>query len=210
MTLFTGYQGWVDGVRDWLDVDDFTDAQIATFLYLAHVRLNKALESEHMQQTFGFVSAGAPAPIDIGTIVPNFNKMRLVSVVGGPSLDALVINEMVDKISANISGDPVWYAVDSGNLIIYPYPADGSNINVLYYGMVPQLTSVAPSNVFTQWHEDALLYACCVEATPYMAEDERASTWATMLMEIIEAVNATAKKATHGSAPLKRKIAMFA
>lgn len=206
MPLFVGYAGWIEGVRDWLDVDEFTDAQIETFLYLAQTRLNRELESEFMEGFINIPVVTGGIPIPIAALIPDYNKVRLVSVPGGPALDALVINEMVNKINLELTDDVAWYCIDAQRLFVYPWAVDGSTIDFYYYKKIPHMTLAEPDTVFSTYHEDALLYAACVEASPYMDEDERAGTFATMLVSIIETTNAVAKKATHGSAPLRRQI----
>lgn len=212
MALFTGYDGWLEGIRDWLDVDEFTDTQIATFLYLAHLRLNKSLESEFMQESVTIPVATGGIPIPILPLVEDFNKVRLVGFPGEKPMEALLIHEIITKIGEEkrtdprVAHEPGWYCLDSMELYIYPWAVTDSLIDFYYYKKIPQLTEEEPSNVFTEHHEEALLYATCVEATPYMDEDERASTWATMLVDIIESINSDAKKATHGSSPIRRRI----
>jgi hypothetical protein len=159
-----------------------------------------------MQKSIAFVAPGGSNPITISTFVPDYNKVRLVHMAGGLSLDALVINEMINKIATNESGDPLWYCVDSKMLYIYPYAGAGASILLYYYMMVPKISPTVDFSIFTTYHEDALLYAACKEAAPYMVEDERVATWSQIYTDTVEDINATAKKATHGSAPLKRQI----
>jgi hypothetical protein len=53
-SIFTGYAGWVEGVKNYLDIDDVTDAQVQTFLSLAQIRLNRELASYPMEKQFSY------------------------------------------------------------------------------------------------------------------------------------------------------------
>jgi len=43
MALYSNYAAWIAGVKDWLDADHLTDAQIGAFLGLAQARLDREL-----------------------------------------------------------------------------------------------------------------------------------------------------------------------
>lgn len=53
-SIFSGYAGWVAGVKNYLDIDDVTDAQVQTFLSLAQIRLNRELASYPMEKQFSY------------------------------------------------------------------------------------------------------------------------------------------------------------
>ena len=72
--------------------------------------------------------------------------------------------------------------------------------------MVPALSASIASNIFSEKHPDALLYAALIEATPYIGEDERLDIWSTMYGGIRESISVTADRANKGSTPLKREL----
>lgn len=53
-SIFQGYNEWVAGVKNFLDIDDVSDAQIQTFISLAQIRLNRELASYPMEKQFSY------------------------------------------------------------------------------------------------------------------------------------------------------------
>ena len=211
--MFTGYQGWLEGIRDWLDVDDYTDAQIASFLALAQIRMNQDLMSTHMEEVVNITIDAAKAgnPIDILVDIPDFNKIRLVTPSWAfRAADVVAINEF--KSLVNFYGqdyganDQNFYCIDAKKLYLWPLAKEGTEIEVRYYVKVPPIDDTLDSNVWTEEHPNILLYAAAVEAAPYMAEDERTPMWAQMYRSLVDNVNDNSTKEKMGSTPLKRQI----
>src|SRR5262245_28388543 len=126
MSFPTTYSGWISYVRAWIGTDDYSDAQIGTFLDLAQVRLNTDLASYFMEKqfTFTYFAPDVKQPIDLPLTIPDFGKIRLVSVDGIGSLDVMTVNEYQDKIQdlKNSTITPESYVIDSQKLYIWPWP----------------------------------------------------------------------------------------
>lgn len=54
MALANTYAEWIALVRDWLDIDDLSDAQIGTSLQIAQIRLNREMESYEQEKQFSY------------------------------------------------------------------------------------------------------------------------------------------------------------
>jgi len=203
------YSGWVQYLRDWLGVDEYSDAQLGNFLDLAQTRLNKEMKSYWMEKVVSFTKTVGD-PIALLTEVPDFSKVRLVSVEGIGSLDVAAINEIETKRQQNRDlGSPKEYCIDAGSLYIYPAVAEGGIISVFYYLKVPLIGGSTPlnSNVFTVNHPDALLYAASLEAAPYMIENENIPVWESKYAAALVEANEGSKAIKMGSTPLVRKAA---
>ena len=216
MSLFTGYSGWLDGIRDWLDVDDYTDAQIQAFLALGQIRLNRDLMSSSMEKSVDVTidDTTEGLPIDLKTAIPDFSKIRWVSPSwSNRSSDSLAYNEYIkaiknDGINNDRSGVS-YYSIDSKKLYISPMTKDGDVISVGYYVMVPLISDTIDENIFTEFHYDALLYSAALEAAPYMSEDERIPVWQGNYQIIVEQTNNASSKEKLGSVPLVRQINVY-
>jgi len=211
--MFTGYQGWIDGIRDWLDVDDYTDAQIASFLSLAQVRMNTDLMSSRMEKNTTLTIDGVDIipgePVDLDTAIPDFSKIRLVIPSWAKKAsDVAAINELLSYIASDAYYDDelTYYAIDSMQLHMYPPTRENGTIKILYYPIVPVISDTLDENIFTKYHSNILLYACGLEAAPYMVEDERTTMWAEMYGVLVENANSVVNKEKMGSVPLKRQI----
>ena len=202
----TDFDGWVERVKKWLDVDDLDDDVFGFCLDSATERLNRDLNSQWMEESYEFTVVDPSEPIDLKSEIPNFNRMRLVTVRGSEPLLAVALNEYKKEKIENTGTDPRIYCVNGMKLYIWPLPAVDDVIDIDYFVKVPALASDLDSNVFSEYHPDAFLYAALLEATPFLHEDERLETWATFYTGIRESINVTADRATKGSSPLKREI----
>jgi len=213
MGLFTGYAGWIEGVRDYIGSDEYSDAQIEIFLFLAQKQLNRDLMSTWMEKSMA-LTITAPtygAALDLLTNITDFGKIRLVNVDSSPPLDVSAINEMIalmdeDTSSVVSTDDPKSYCIDAGLLYVYPWPAVDAVVNVRYYEEVIPISLTLASNTFTDYHEDILLYAACLAAAVYQVEDERIPVWKSEYERLKLEINNNSAKIKMGSTPLKRQI----
>ena len=213
MGLFTGYAGWIAGVRDYIGSDEYTDAQIEVFLYLAQKQLNRELKSVWMEKSMALTITDPTygAALDLLVNITDFGKIRLVNVDSSPPLDASAINELITLMDEDTSpvtstDDPQTYCIDAGLLYVYPWPAVDAVVNVRYYEEVIPISLTLASNTFTDYHEDVLLYAACLAAAVYQVEDERIPIWKSEYERIKEEINNSSGKIKLGSTPLKRQI----
>lgn len=202
----TDFAGWIERVKKWLDVPDLDDDVFGFCLDSANERLNRDLTSQWMEETYEFTVVDSSEPIDLESEIPDYNRMRLVTVRGYEPLVALALNEFRAEKVNNTDTTPRFYCVNKRQLMIWPAPAVDDIIDIDYYVKVPALSSDEDSNVFSEKHPDALLYAALIEATPFLTEDERLETWAVFYTGIVNSINVTADRANKGSTPLKREI----
>ncbi|RPJ53186.1 MAG: hypothetical protein EHM23_31450 [Acidobacteria bacterium] len=213
MAFPTTTSGWTAYVRNWIGADEYSDAQIGNFLDLAHVRLNTDLMSYPMEKLFHhtILEPDHEQPIDLTAVIPDFGKIRLVSVQGVGPLDVAALNEYVTKEQNYVLSDyiPEMYNIDANKLYIWPWPGTDAVVDIHYYEKVPVLSETVNSNTFTLHHPDLLLYAASLEAAPYMVEDERIAVWENKYTMGVMTANANVTKIKMGSTPLLRKISGF-
>jgi len=209
----TTTNGWVAYVRDWIGADEYSDAQVGHFLDLAQVRLNTDLYSYPMEKLFHhpITEIGVNLPIDLAVIIPDFGKIRLVSVQGVGPLDVAALNEYVarEQDLYDTCFTPAMYNIDAGKLYVWPWPAVDAVVDIHYYEKVPLLSTAVNVNTFTTHHPDLLLFAASLEAAPYMVEDERIPVWESKYMAGVMVANTNVNKIKMGSTPLLRKISGF-
>jgi hypothetical protein len=209
MAFPTTLADWRIYVKDFINADDYTDAQIDTFLDLAQTRLNKEMSSYAMEAMFPHTIVGpANVPIDLPTVLADFNKIRLINAVGVGPLDVQAINEIKKTIEGDPASqdDPARYCIDAKKLYIFPWPAVSDVIEIYYYKKIPLLGPGVDSNVFTTDHPDALLFAACLEAAPYQIEDERIPIWENKYVTALAVANNESNRIKMGSTPLRREI----
>jgi hypothetical protein len=205
----TDFDGWIARVKEWLDVPDLDNDVFGYCLDSATERLNRDLNSQWMEKDYDFTVEVAVEPIDLASEIPDFNRMRLVTVRGQKPLVAMALNEYKLEKITNTSTVPRVYCVSGMKLMIWPLPAVDDVVDIDYYAKIPALADDLDENVFSKRHPDALIYAALLEATPYLHEDERLETWSTFYNNIREAINVTADRANKGSTPLIREIKVY-
>lgn len=209
--------GWIDLVRDWLDVDDtlaVPNAALATCLDMAVDNLNADVDSLYAEAPpVAYVCTGTETwPMDITALgIPDYNRMILVNAEGGPAMDTKAISEMINLIASNAppTSKPVAYAVQASQMYVWPVPSTGTKLEIRYSKKMPYLSDTVDANVFTENHQSAFLYAALIAAEPYIAEDERLGTWKTLYDGQINTINLTAKQARMGSSPLVREFNVY-
>jgi hypothetical protein len=215
MALANTYIEWLDLLREWVDVDDLSNSQITTSLALAQIRLNRELDSQYMEAQVTVPTQTPPAPIDLVTAIPDFNRVRLVTLTStGQPFETVAINEFQKLVAlangGSGNGNSFYYAIEGQKLNIFPHLEAGTDITVFYYMMVPTLNATTvQTNIFTIYHADALLFAAALELSKFIVEDERITTWEQSYQNALKASNAMAKNAKMGSTHLRRNFTMF-
>lgn len=88
------------------------------------------------------------------------------------------------------TGTPEFYAdYDFQHWIIAPTPATDGVLEVLYYEQPRLLAPEFQTNWVTEYAPDLLLYACLLEAAPFLKKDERIQTWQALYDRAAQALN---------------------
>ncbi len=209
MPLYANQQAWIDGIREWLDVDiiEYTDVRLGQFLYLGEETLNRRIRNRHTElfttAVIGATDAGAV------TFPSDFQEMRSVHLeVTGDAIDAVSPAEFFKlRVKGNPDTDtPLVYMLVANVGYFFPY-GSGSSLSIIYYRKIPHLVSGSvETSVFTDEFSDALLFASLLSAAPYMIDDVRMSMWGTKLDSILAEINALKHVEHLGNAPLRRRI----
>jgi len=76
---------------------------------------------------------------------------------------------------------PEFYSdYDFQHWLIAPTPSTAANLEVLYFEQPALLGEDLQTNWLTEYAPDLLLYACLLEAAPFLKNDERIPTWQAM------------------------------
>lgn len=79
------------------------------------------------------------------------------------------------------TGRPQFYAdYNFNNWLLAPTPDAAYRVEVNYYELPPLLDDTVQTNWLTEQAPQLLLYAALLEATPFLKNDERISTWQSM------------------------------
>jgi hypothetical protein len=75
-------------------------------------------------------------------------------------------------------------------------------LEILYYAQPPVLSGSNSSNVFLANYPDALLYGSLIEAEPYLINDARSQTWATLYDRAIKNIEDSDQNSEYSGIPL--------
>ena len=88
------------------------------------------------------------------------------------------------------TGTPRYYAdYDYGHFLVVPTPASAFPFELSYYEQVPQLSDSVATNWFTDHAPPILLYACLLEAMPFLKNDQRGPVWQSAYDRALKALN---------------------
>lgn len=170
------YNDLVSTVESYLARTDLTSV-IPTFVMLAQQRMSRDLRTREMLKV-------ATTTATDGTVqLPNdFLEMRELHFQGNPPIT--LEYESPDKFFRDMltttSGLPYYYTIIGYEFQFAPVPDSSMTLQMLYYAEPTFITSTVPTNLYINNYPDALLYATLAEAEPYLMNDTRIQTWATM------------------------------
>jgi hypothetical protein len=87
-----------------------------------------------------------------------------------------------------------------------PVPDRDYTLQMLYYARPDFLSDTNPSNTFLSVAPDALLYGSLAEAEPYLMNDSRIQTWATLYLNAIDKLTVSDDQGEYAGVPIVMKL----
>ena len=88
------------------------------------------------------------------------------------------------------TGQPQFYAdYDYTHWLLVPTPNDTYDLEVLYYELPVLLDDATQTNWLTDYAPNLLLYGALLEATPFLKNDDRITTWQNFYQSAANALN---------------------
>lgn len=175
---FTNYTSFVTVVENYLARTDLS-AQIPDFINLAQQRMTRDLRTRPMLKVSTTTANSQDGTVELPT---DFLEMRELHFQGNPEivLEYQSPDLFFRNMLTNTSGQPRFYTLISNELQFAPMPDGDLTLQMLYYAQPTFISSTTASNLYLANYYDALLYATLAEAEPYLMNDPRIQTWATM------------------------------
>jgi len=200
----TDYSSLKTAIANYLGRSDLT-SQIPDFIQLAEERLRRDLRTRQMlvvaraDTTAGDETVGLPT---------DFLEMRDVHLRTTPvkSVSYLTPNAFYATARTTEAGPPVNYTILATEIQFAPIPDTAYSIQMLYYGKPQLLSDTNITNVFIANYPDALLYASLGEAEPYLMNDARLQTWATLYDRAILAISTADQNGEYGGQPMSMSV----
>jgi hypothetical protein len=190
-------------IGDWLNRADLTTV-IPDFISLAEAQVERTLRTRQM-----IVRANASFDAQYGAVPSDFletKSLKLTSTNPQTPLEFLSIDALDNKASEYTgSGKPRFFGVVGGQFRIVPTPDATYTTELTYYAKLTKLSSTVATNWLLTANPDIYLYGALLQAAPYLQDDARIQTWATLYERALnDSQTADDRGASSGGALLTR------
>jgi hypothetical protein len=190
-------------IGDWLNRSDLTSV-IPDFISLAEAQIERTLRARQM-----IVRANASFDAQYGAVPSDFletKSLKLTSTNPQTPLEFLSIDALDQKAAEyTASGKPRFFGVVGGQLRIVPTPDSTYTTELTYYAKLSKLSTSNTSNWLLASSPDIYLYGSLLQAAPYLQDDARIQTWATLYERALNDLQtADDRSASSGGALLTR------
>ena len=203
---FTSYSDLQAAVASYLARTDLT-TQIPDFIQLAELRLRRELRLRQMLKVATTTTTANDSTVELPS---DFLQMRDLHFNTSPiaTLKYDAPNVFYRNTYSTISGKPTNYTVLAQEFQLAPIPDTNYTLQMLYYAAPPFLSSSNTSNVFLANCPDLLLYGALAEAAPYLMDDARLQTWASLYDRGIQALTVSDDNGEYAGSPMIMTVAV--
>lgn len=197
---FTSYSDLQTSIAGYLARSDLT-SQIPDFIRLCEVRLRRDLRIRQMLKSVTTSTTASDSTVEMPS---DFLEARDFVVVGNPvqPLNYLSPSLFNRNARAADAGKPLEYTILANDFQLAPIPDGAYTVKLLYYAAPTFLSESNTSNAFLANCPDLLLYGSLIEAEPYLMNDARLQTWATMFNRGIDSLTTSDQQGQYSGVPL--------
>lgn len=201
----TNYTDLKATIASYLARSDLT-TQIPDFIQLAETRLRRELRIRQMLKVVTTTTVAGDSTVELPS---DYLQMRDMHINSNPvqTLSYQSPSNFYRNTNSAISGVPVAYTVLAQEFQFAPIPDGNYTLQMIYYATPPYLTTSNTSNVFLANCPDLLLYGALGEAEPYLMNDQRLATWASMYDRGLSALTVSDDQGEYGGSPISISIA---
>jgi len=165
-------------IGDWLNRSDLS-ATIPDFISLAEAQIERTLRTRQM-----IVRANASFDQQYGALPADFleaKSLKLTNTNPPTPLSFLTIDALDQQSSTyTASGKPKFFGVVGNQLRIQPTPDGTYTTELTYFAKLTKLSNSVTTNWLLASSPDIYLYGALLQAAPYLQDDARIQTWATL------------------------------
>lgn len=198
---YTNYTDLKASVANYLGRSDLTSV-IPDFISFAELRIGRELRTRQMLELTTIATTGGDSTVSLPS---DFLEIKDLNIQGNPRtpLTYLSPSAFSRDARADESGKPFYYTILESEISLAPKPDTVYTIEILYYAKPAVLSAANASNVFLVNYPDALLYASLLEAEPYLINDARSQTWATLYDRAIQNISNADQNSEYSGVPLQ-------
>lgn len=200
----TNYSSLQASIADWLNRQDLS-AVIPDFITMAEARFNRTLRTRDMikRQTATTSNQFVPMPLDFLETY----QLEMPPMTTGLPYDNLrfISPDEASLLKAHsVVGSTRAYTIIDGQFELIPAPTGGGTVTLTctYYAKIPALSATNTTNWLLTKAPDLYLFAALAHAAPYLANDERIQTWATMAQSAFDELTMDSERAMRSQTKL--------
>jgi hypothetical protein len=200
MAAFSTYSDLQSTIASYLARTDLT-AMIPAFIQLAETRLRRELRLRVMLRVATTNTVASDSTVQLPS---DFLEMRDLHFNTDPTtvLKYNTPSIFYRNSHSTVGGRPVQYTVLANEFQLAPIPDSIYEMQMLYYAAPAFLSNTITTNVFLANCPDLLLYAALGEASPYLMDDARLQTWASLYERGVSALSTSDDQGEYGGSPL--------
>lgn len=181
-------------------------AQIPSFIQLAETRLRRDLRIRQMLKVVTTTTLAGDSTVELPS---DFLQMRDLHIATNPvqSVEYQSPSNFYRNTASTVTGVPMQYTILAQEFQFAPSPDSNYTLQMMYYAAPPYLTNTNASNVFLAVCPDLLLYGALGEAEPYLMNDARLDTWASMYDRGLASLTVSDDQAEWSGSPISISIA---
>lgn len=191
----TTYNDLKLAAANWLNREDLVGV-IPDFITLAETRMNDRLRVAPMETTATTFLIGGSVALPADFLEPR----RIFSNAEGgfaTALTPLSPTQAGDTYPTGAAGVPVHYVIYGDTLATFPNGGNGQ-VTMTYYAKLPPLAAYGTNWLLTR-NPNIYLYGSLVEAAPYLGDDGRLETWASLFASACDALQAADQRSRYAS-----------
>ena len=196
----TNYSDLQATIASYLARTDLT-AQIPDFIQLAETRLRRDLRIRQMLKVVTTTTTASDGTVELPS---DFLQMRDLHVNTNPItvLKYESPSNFYRNTWSTVTGIPVQYTILAQEFQFAPKPDSTYTLQMMYYAAPPYLSNTNTSNVFLANCPDLVLYGALGEAAPYLMDDARLQTWASMYDRGLAALTVSDDQGEYSGSPI--------
>ena len=197
MGTITNYSSLLQAITDWVDTPEIE--QIADqMVQFVEADLNSRLRCREM-----IVRARTTSDAEYVRLPSDWAEAINLQIVGGMSPLRFVTLDESDIIKRQRSYTaPMFYSLMDGAIELVPAPADDLEIEMVYYGKIPALTTSNTTNWLLSRAPDVYLYGALTHAAPFLKNDARLQTFGQIYLARVSSLQEESQKSMHSGSPL--------
>ena len=202
MALST-YNELKTSIGDWLNRSDLTSV-IPDFISLAEAQIERTLRTRNM-----VVRATASFSAEYGAVPADFletKSIKLTNTNPPTPLSFMTVDALDAEATKHTgSGRPKFFGVVGNQFRLVPTPDTTYVTELTYFAKLTKLSNSVQTNWLLSSSPDVYLYGARLQAAPYLQDDARIQTWATLYERGLNDLKiADDRGATSGGALLTR------